>query len=223
LFLYALSQTAVSMIKVLVADPHIIVHKGIKAVFRNSTEISIVGKVTNDEDLYAFLDDNLVDIVIMELDFSAVDGLSILKKIKNEYPAVRALIFTGQPEEVYAISSLKAGASAYLNKSVPSSYIRDAILKISSGGVYITNQLAQSIAFDETTGNPRRLFKKLSMREVEVLKLLSSGKRNKEIAFELDINEKTVSTYRSRIMKKLKVRNLVELIRKAQSMHIETF
>lgn len=211
------------MIKVLVADPHIIVHKGIKAVFRNSTEISIVGKVTNDEDLYAFLDDNLVDIVIMELDFSAVDGLSILKKIKNEYPAVRVLIFTGQPEEVYAISSLKAGASAYLNKSVPSSYIRDAILKISSGGVYITNQLAQSIAFDETTGNPRRLFKKLSMREVEVLKLLSSGKRNKEIAFELDINEKTVSTYRSRIMKKLKVRNLVELIRKAQSMHIETF
>lgn len=211
------------MIKVLVADPHIIVHKGIKAVFRNSTEISIVGKVTNDEDLYAFLDDNLVDIVIMELDFSAVDGLSILKKIKNEYPAVRALIFTGQPEEVYAISSLKAGASAYLNKSVPSSYIRDAILKISSGGVYITNQLAQSIAFDETTGNPPRLFKKLSMREVEVLKLLSSGKRNKEIAFELDINEKTVSTYRSRIMKKLKVRNLVELIRKAQSMHIETF
>lgn len=223
MFLYALSQTAVSMIKVLVADPHIIVHKGIKAVFRNSTEISIVGKVTNDEDLYAFLDDNLVDIVIMELDFSAVDGLSILKKIKNEYPAVRVLIFTGQPEEVYAISSLKAGASAYLNKSVPSSYIRDAILKISSGGVYITNQLAQSIAFDETTGNPRRLFKKLSMREVEVLKLLSSGKRNKEIAFELDINEKTVSTYRSRIMKKLKVRNLVELIRKAQSMHIETF
>lgn len=218
-----MSQTAVSMIKVLVADPHIIVHKGIKAVFRNSTEISIVGKVTNDEDLYAFLDDNLVDIVIMELDFSAVDGLSILKKIKNEYPAVRVLIFTGQPEEVYAISSLKAGASAYLNKSVPSSYIRDAILKISSGGVYITNQLAQSIAFDETTGNPRRLFKKLSMREVEVLKLLSSGKRNKEIAFELDINEKTVSTYRSRIMKKLKVRNLVELIRKAQSMHIETF
>jgi DNA-binding NarL/FixJ family response regulator len=89
--------------------------------------------------------------------------------------------------------------------------------------VYITNQLAQSIAFDETTGNPRRLFKKLSMREIEVLKLLSSGKRNKDIAFELGINEKTVSTYRSRIMKKLKVRNMVELIRKAQSMHIHTY
>jgi two-component system invasion response regulator UvrY len=211
------------MIKVLVADPHIIVHKGIKAVFRNSTEISIIGKVTNDVDIYDYLDENHVDIVIMELDFSSVDGLSILKRIKKEFPSVRVLIFTGQPEEVYAISSLKAGASAYLNKSAPTGYIRDAILKISSGGVYITNQLAQSIAFDETTGNPRRRFSKLSMREVEVLKMLCSGKRNKKIAFELGINEKTVSTYRSRIMKKLKVRNLVELIRRAQSMHIETF
>jgi len=211
------------MIKVLVADPHMIVHKGIKAVFRNSTEISIIGKVTNDVDIYDYLDENHVDIVIMELDFSSVDGLSILKKIKKEYPSVRVLIFTGQPEEVYAISSLKAGASAYLNKSAPSGYIRDAILKISSGGVYITNQLAQSIAFDETTGKPRRRFSKLSMREVEVLKMLCSGKRNKKIAFELGINEKTVSTYRARVMKKLKVRNLVELIRKAQSMHIETF
>ena len=211
------------MIKVLVADPHIIVHKGIKAVFRNSTEISIIGKVTNDVDIYDYLDENHVDIVIMELDFSSVDGLSILKRIKKEFPSVRVLIFTGQPEEVYAISSLKAGASAYINKSAPTGYIRDAILKISSGGVYITNQLAQSIAFDETTGNPRRRFSKLSMREVEVLKMLCSGKRNKKIAFELGINEKTVSTYRSRIMKKLKVRNLVELIRRAQSMHIETF
>ena len=211
------------MIKVLVADPHIIVHKGIKAVFRNSTEISIIGKVTNDVDIYDYLDENHVDIVIMELDFSSVDGLSILKRIKKEFPSVRVLIFTGQPEEVYAISSLKAGASAYLNKSAPTGYIRDAILKISSGGVYITNQLAQSIAFDETTGNPRRRFSKLSMREVEGLKMLCSGKRNKKIAFELGINEKTVSTYRSRIMKKLKVRNLVELIRRAQSMHIETF
>lgn len=211
------------MIKVLIADPHIIVHKGIKAVFRNSTEISIVYKVTKEQALYAYLEENPVDIVIMELDFFDVDGLSILKKIKNQYPAVRVLIFSSQPEQVYAISSLKAGASAYLNKSSPISYLRDAILKISSGGVYITNQLAQSIAFDETTGNPRRLFKKLSMREIEVLKLLSSGKRNKDIAFELGINEKTVSTYRSRIMKKLKVRNMVELIRKAQSMHIHTY
>ena len=78
-------------------------------------------------------------------------------------------------------------------------------------------------AFDESTGRPRRMFKKLSTREVEVLKMLSDGKRNKEIAAELKLNEKTVSTYRSRIMKKLRVRNLVELFRKAQSIHIDSF
>lgn len=211
------------MIKVLIADPHIIVHKGIKAVFRNSTEISIVGKVTNDRDLYDFLDRNLVDVVIMELDFQEVDGMTILKRIKNEFPGVRVMIFTGQPEEIYAISSLKAGASAYINKLSPTNYIRDGVLKIYSGGVYITNELAQSIAFDEATGNPRRRFSKLSMREVEVLKMLSGGKRNKEIAFELGVKDRTISTYRTRIKKKLKVRNLAELIRKAQSMRIDTF
>ena len=96
-------------------------------------------------------------------------------------------------------------------------------MKIASGGVYITNELAQTIAFDESTGRPRRMFKKLSMREVEVLKMLCDGKRNKEIALELKLNEKTVSTYRSRIMKKLRVRNLVELVRKAQSIQIDSF
>ena len=136
---------------------------------------------------------------------------------------MRVLIFSNQPEEVYAISSLKAGASGYLNKKTNPNAIRHAILKIASGGVFITNELAQTIAFDESTGRPRRMFKKLSMREVEVLKMLSDGKRNKEIALELKLNEKTVSTYRSRIMKKLRVRNLVELVRKAQSIQLDSF
>jgi DNA-binding NarL/FixJ family response regulator len=149
--------------------------------------------------------------------------LAVLRRIKEEQPGVRVLIFSNQPEEVYAISSLKAGASGYINKKEVLSTLRDAILKIASGGVFITNELAQSIAFDESTGRPRRMFKKLSMREVEVLKMLCDGKRNKDIAFELKINEKTVSTYRSRIMKKLLVRNLVELVRKAQSIHIDSF
>lgn len=97
------------------------------------------------------------------------------------------------------------------------------MLKVYSGGVFITNELAQTIAFDESTGSPRRMFNKLSMREVEVLKLLYAGKRNKDIAFELNINDKTVSTYRTRIMKKLNVKTVIELIRKAQDLKIDSF
>ena len=211
------------MIKVVVADSHPIIHKGIKACFKNSTEISITGKALIPDDLFDILDRKMVDIIILELDLQKSDGLAVLRHIKNEHPGVRVLIFSNQPEEVYAISSLKAGASGYLNKKVNPTAIRHAILKIASGGVFISNELAQTIAFDESTGRPRRMFKKLSMREVEVLKMLCDGKRNKEIALELKLNEKTVSTYRSRIMKKLRVRNLVELIRKAQSIQKESY
>ena len=211
------------MIKVVVADSHPIIHKGIKACFKNSTEISITGKALIPDDLFDILDRKMVDIIILELDLQKSDGLAVLRHIKNEHPGVRVLIFSNQPEEVYAISSLKAGASGYLNKKVNPTAIRHAILKIASGGVFISNELAQTIAFDESTGRPRRMFKKLSMREVEVLKMLCDGKRNKEIALELKLNEKTVSTYRSRIMKKLRVRNLVERIRKAQSIQKESY
>ena len=211
------------MIKIVVADSHPIVHKGIKAYFHDSTEISIVGKALTARELFSCLESKMVDVIVLEMDLYKSDGLAVLRRIKEEQPGVRVLIFSNQPEEVYAISSLKAGASGYINKKEVLSTLRDAILKIASGGVFITNELAQSIAFDESTGRPRRMFKKLSMREVEVLKMLCDGKRNKDIAFELKINEKTVSTYRSRIMKKLLVRNLVELVRKAQSIHIDSF
>ena len=211
------------MIKVVVADSHPIIHKGIKASFKGSTEISITGKALIPDGLFDILERKIVDIIILELDLQKSDGLAVMRRIKNEHPGVRVLIFSNQPEEVYAISSLKAGASGYLNKKASLAAVRHAILKIASGGVYITNELAQTIAFDESTGRPRRMFKKLSMREVEVLKMLCDGKRNKEIALELKLNEKTVSTYRSRIMKKLRVRNLVELVRKAQSIQIDYF
>jgi two-component system invasion response regulator UvrY len=211
------------MIKIVVADSHPIVHKGIKAYFHDSTEISIVGKALTASELFSCLESKMVDVIVLEMDLYKSDGLAVLRRIKEEQPGVRVLIFSNQPEEVYAISSLKAGASGYINKKEVLSTLRDAILKIASGGVFITNELAQSIAFDESTGRPRRMFKKLSMREVEVLKMLCDGKRNKDIAFELKINEKTVSTYRSRIMKKLLVRNIVELVRKAQSIHIDSF
>ena len=92
-------------------------------------------------------------------------------------------------------------------------------MKVYNGGIYISNNLAQRLAFDERGNKPSKLYKKLSTREVEVLKLLSSGRRNKEIAEELEINEKTVSTYKARLMKKLNVTNLVDLINQAR--HLE--
>ena len=211
------------MIRVFVADAHPIVHKGLKAVFRNSNEIRIVGKGLHYRDLVDYLRSKKVDIVVLEIELPGFEEIRTLRKLKDQYTKVRFLVFTALSEEIYAISALKYGASGFLCKDNPLNKIKDAILKISTGGVYITNELAEYMAFNETGANPRALINQLSEREIQVLRLLVNGKRNKEIAISLSISDKTVSTYRSRLMKKLKVKNLVEMLNKLQHIDLDMY
>ena len=211
------------MIRVFVADAHPIVHKGLKAVFRNSNEIRIVGKGLHYRDLVDYLRSKKVDIVVLEIELPGFEEIRTLRKLKDQYTKVRFLVFTVLSEEIYAISALKYGASGFLCKDNPLNKIKDAILKISTGGVYITNELAEYMAFNETGANPRALINQLSEREIQVLRLLVNGKRNKEIAISLSISDKTVSTYRSRLMKKLKVKNLVEMLNKLQHIDLDMY
>ena len=211
------------MIRVFVADAHPIVHKGLKAVFRNSNEIRIVGKGLHYRDLVDYLRSKKVDIVVLEIELPGFEEIRTLRKLKDQYTKVRFLVFTALSEEIYAISALKYGASGFLCKDNPLNKIKDAILKISTGGVFITNELAEHMAFNETGANPRALINQLSEREIQVLRLLVNGKRNKEIAMSLSISDKTVSTYRSRLMKKLKVKNLVEMLNKLQQIDLDMY
>jgi len=211
------------MIRVFVADAHPIIYKGIKAVFRNSTEIDIVGKGLHYGELYDFLNTKKVNIVLLELELPGFEGLHLLKELKEIHPKVRFLIFSTLKEEVYAINSLKAGASGYLCKTNPQSRLREAILKISSGGVYITNDLAELIAFNQTGANPLSAIEKLSRREIQVLRLLINGRKNIEIALALSISDKTVSTYRARVMKKLNAKNIIDLARKTQDVDLDLY
>lgn len=211
------------MIRVFVADAHPIVHKGLKAVFRNSNEIRIVGKGLHYRDLVDYLRSKKMDIVVLEIELPGFEEIRTLRKLKDQYTKVRFLVFTALSEEIYAISALKYGASGFLCKDNPLNKIKDAILKISTGGVYITNELAEHMAFNETGANPRALINQLSEREIQVLRLLVNGKRNKEIAISLSISDKTVSTYRSRLMKKLKVKNLVEMLNKLQHIDLDMY
>ncbi|MGB0274087.1 MAG: LuxR C-terminal-related transcriptional regulator [Flavobacteriaceae bacterium] len=211
------------MIRVFVADAHPIIYKGIKAVFRNSTEIDIVGKGLHYRELYDFLNTKKVNIVLLELELPGFEGIHLLRELKELHPKVRFLIFSTLKEEVYAINSLKAGASGYLCKTNPQSRLREAILKISSGGVYITNDLAELIAFNQTGANPLSAIEKLSRREIQVLRLLINGRKNIEIALALSISDKTVSTYRARVMKKLNAKNIIDLARKTQDVDLDLY
>ncbi|NER18277.1 response regulator [Spongiivirga citrea] len=208
------------MIKVVIADSHPIIQFAIEHLFRSSSEINIVAQVSNTTQLFEFLERETAHLVLLEMDIPEVNGITALRKMKKEHPDVKTIMFSGQPEDVYAISALKAGAAGYLSKTVDPKIISEAILKIAKGGIYISNELAQRLAFDESTNRPRRFFRRLSTREVEVLKLMSTGKRNKHIAEELGLNEKTVSTYKARLMRKLNVDNLVDLLQQAKALEL---
>lgn len=200
------------MIRVLVADHQPIVSYGIRMLFENSTDIRIVNTASSAKQLLDYLKKSNTDIVLMSIDLTDINGITVLRTIKKEFRDVAVIIFSTHPEDIYAISAIKAGASGYLSKSVTNATIKRAILKVYKGGIHVSKELAQTLTFEKNSQGTMNLYKKLSTREVEVLKLISSGKRNNEIASQLDINEKTVSTYKLRLMKKLNVANLVELI-----------
>ena len=207
------------MVKLMVADQHPIVTKGLELVFANSRDIKIIEAVSDGEAIFNALKQYTTDILLCEIDLPKLNGISVLRRIKKENPEVKVIIYSAQQEDVYAVSAIKAGADGYVQKSTDLLSLKDAIMKVHLGGVYLSPSLSRKIASDKTSGKGG-YYKKLSTREVEVLKLLSNGKRNKEIAEELQINEKTVSTYRARLMKKLNVTNLIDLVNQAKGLEL---
>ncbi|MEM1257524.1 MAG: response regulator transcription factor [Bacteroidota bacterium] len=208
------------MITVLIADSHPIVRLGIKQVLASASGFEVIGDVSSTTELFASLEKVAPDVVMLEMDIPEINGIATLRKIKQEFPSTKVLMYSGQSEDVYALSTIRAGAFGYLSKTADVDYIISAIKKVAEGNMFITNELAQRLAFDEGTQKPRRFFRKLSTREVEVLKLLASGKRNKEVAEGLNLNEKTVSTYKARLMRKLNVDNLVDLLQQAKALEL---
>ena len=204
----------------MIADNHPIVRLGIRQVLETSSDIEVIADVSTTEELFKTLKDVNPDVVILEMDIPEINGIATLRKMKLEFPDIKTLMYSGQSEDVYALSTIRAGAFGYLSKTADLEYIISAVKKVSEGNMFITNELAQRLAFDEGTQKPRRFFRKLSSREVEVLKLLASGKRNKEVAEGLNLNEKTVSTYKARLMKKLNVDNLVDLLQQAKALEL---
>ncbi|WP_228852447.1 response regulator [Aegicerativicinus sediminis] len=204
------------MVKVLIVDNHPVVLAGLRAIIESTPDFEVVGSIKTGVEIFEFVRRYKVDLIISEIDLPELNGITALRAIKKEHQQLKVLIFSHQPEEIYAISSLKAGASAYVPKSIDIDKFIYALRKVAEGEVYLTDKMSKQLEYDDTKKTKSRMFKRLSTREVEVLKLLSSGKKNKEIAKELDINEKTVSTYKSRLFKKLNVTNLVDLIHQAE-------
>lgn len=205
------------MDKVLIADHHPITRKGITSILNTEGSYEVTHSISDGNDLLKILTKTEVDILILEIDIPNLNSITAIKAIKREFPHVKILVLSCHPEEMYALSAIKYGAAGYVSKTASLQRVLDAINQIQRGGIYLNEALSKRLISDgNTTQGLAYKYMKLSSREIEVLNLLSNGKRNKEIAANLNINEKTVSTYKMRLLKKLEAQNVAELIKHAR-------
>lgn len=200
------------MIKLLIADDHPIVREGLKQIIRNAPDIIISGEANDGIEVLSKIKKENYDVILLDISMPRKNGIEILNEIRKEKIKSRILILSIHPEEQYAMRALKAGAYGYLTKdSVPNELI-SAIRKVSMGEKYISLSLAEKLVDALKVGFDKSSHEALSNREYQVMLLLASGKSMQEIAKELFLSVKTVSTYKTRILKKMKMKNTFEII-----------
>lgn len=208
------------MIKVCVADNYPVVHFGIKSYFKDHKDISIVANIGNFSMLNDILLEKEIDVLLLDLELEGLSSIITIKSIVKNFPNTKIIIYSGLPEQIYAPNVIKAGAAGFVHKNEKLGALADAIIKAHEGKIVMNEEIKKSFALLAKKSKNERLYRKLSNREVEVLRYLSDGKKNHEIATILKLNEKTISTYKLRLLTKLNVTNLVDLVNKAKTLEI---
>ena len=201
------------MIKVLMVDDHIMVREGIKRIIDDTNDIDIVAEAASGEEALKVLNNIGVDIVLLDISMPGKNGIQTLKEIKKHNPTMKVLMLSMHAEEQYAMRAIKAGASGYLTKDSASDKLVTAIRKIEQGRKHISPEVAELLVTDIYHNEEKDLHSLLSDREFEILKCIIKGDSLKKIASNLSISDKTVSTYRSRLLKKLNLTNTADLIK----------
>ena len=203
------------MIKLIIADDHPIVREGLKQIIADSPHFTVSDEASDGPELLDKVRNENFDVIILDLKMPGMDGLDVLKQLKIEKPRIPVIILTVHPEAQYALRILRAGASGYLTKESVSAELVTAIRKVHRGGKYISPGLAEKIAFALDTDSEKMLHETLSDREYQVMYMIASGKTVTEIAEEINLSVKTISTYRARILEKMNMKTNAELTRYA--------
>ncbi|MBW2057103.1 MAG: response regulator transcription factor [Deltaproteobacteria bacterium] len=199
------------MIRVIIADDHPIVRTGLKQIIADAPDMTVTDEANDGHETLRKIREKEFDVVILDITMPGMGGLDVLKQIRIEKPKMPVVVLSYHPEEQYAIRVLRAGASGYLTKGSSTDQVLDAIRKVFRGGKYITPSLAERLAGELEEGVEKPPHEGLSDREFQVLCLIASGKRVRKIAEELSLSTKTISTYRSRILEKMKMKSNAEL------------
>jgi len=199
------------MIRILIADDHAIVRAGLKQIVAETSDMVVADEASSGHEALNKAWKNDYDVVVLDITMPGINGLDVLKQLKSQRPELPVLVLSIHPEEQYAVRVLRAGASGYLTKESASDELIMAIRKVSLGRKYVTSSLAEKLAFDLETDIEKPLHETLSDREYQVMCIIASGKTANEVAEELFLSIKTVSTYRSRILEKMKMKSNAEL------------
>ncbi len=199
------------MIKILIADDHAIVRRGLAQIISEITDMTVLDEAENGQEVLDKLAIHKVDVLLLDINMPGKSGVEILKEVNKDYSSTAVLVLTIYPEEQYAFRVLKLGASGYLTKESAPIELITAIRKVSQGKKYVSASLAEKLAVYLEEGEDRPPHYKLSDREYEVMLLLASGKTVKKIAEELILSIKTISTYRYRILEKMKMNTNADL------------
>jgi len=196
---------------ILIADDHSIVREGVKQIVRGLPEVKLIEEVSDGNEAFAKICSTPYDVVILDISMPGMTGLDILQRMKDRNITARVLIFSFYPQEQYAIRAFKLGASGYLSKDSAFEELAAAIRKIASGGRYVSAALAERLIFHDSDRDDKLPHESLSEREFQILMLLARGKSVTEISHDLYLSDKTVSTYRTRLLEKMDLKNNADL------------
>lgn len=203
------------MIRLVITEDHAIVRSGLKQLFALQPDIRVVGEAANGDELLALARNIEMDLVLLDMNMPGISGTNLISRVKALNKNLPILVLSMHNELQMAMRALKAGANGYITKGSEPEMLMTAIRKVAAGGRYIEPGLAEQMVFDINSPQQRLPHEVLSDREFEVFRLLAAGKSVNEIAERLAISNKTVSTYKIRLMEKMQLSSNADLVRYA--------
>ena len=201
------------MVKVIIADDHEIIRRGLIEIFNDETDLKVTGAAQNAEEILPLLQRENADVLLLDINMPGRSGIEVLKDLRTLHPRLHIIVLSVHPVEQYALRAIKAGADGYLTKESAPYEIVEAVRTVCAGKKYITAEVAEQLArsvIDGTDGPPH---KRLSDREYEIMLLIAEGSTPREISAKIHISTKTVSTYRNRIFTKMDLHTTADLVR----------
>ncbi len=208
------------MIRLVIADDHAIVRGGLKQLFALAPDLEVVGEAVNGSEVLERVRQDLFDLLLLDLNMPGISGADLITRVKAHRADLPILVLTMHNEPQVATRMLKAGATGYISKDCEPDILLAAIRKVAANGKYIAPDLAEKMVFDLTSTAQRPPHSLLSDREAEVFRLLTTGKGVNEIAMQLAISNKTVSTHKVRLMEKMNLSSMADLMRYAMQHNI---